>query len=155
MPAWQLGAAAKYSTGAALRAGPSSVPDAVARRDRCRLAVLSTAFPHAHRLTASVDYSHVFAGADRSSDRLFTVLAGGNELSWARLGLAISRRVAPRAVDRNRLRRQARESFRHLELASLDYVIVAKMDAVKAPNQMIRSSLNGHFSRLSQRVSKN
>ena len=113
---------------------------------------LSTAFPRARRLTSGVDYSRVFRGASRSSDRFFTVLARRNELAGARLGLAISRRVAPRAVDRNRLRRLARESFRHLELAPLDYVVMAKKDTVQATNQTVRSSLDKHFRRLSDQV---
>jgi ribonuclease P protein component len=94
----------------------------------------------------------VFAKADRSSDRFFTVLARLNELSQARLGLAIAKKIAARAVDRNRLRRLARESFRQLELASLDYVVMARKDAVSAPNPSLRSSLERHFARLSRRA---
>jgi len=111
-----------------------------------------TAFPRAHRLLAAADFSRVFAGADRSSDGFFTVLARLNELSCARLGLAISRRVAPRAVDRNRLRRLARESFRQLGLAPLDYVVMARRDAVTAPSPSLRSSLDRHFLQLSRRA---
>jgi ribonuclease P protein component len=138
-----------------LRGGPSSVPDPVARRDLCRVQSLSTAFPRTHRLLAGAEYSRVFGGADRSSDRFFTVLAKLNELPTARLGLAVARRVAPRAVDRNRLRRLAREAFRQLELAPLDYVVMAKKEAVTAANSEIRSSLDRHFSRLSLRVTQN
>lgn len=119
------------------------------------MSALSTAFPRSDRLLAGAEYSRVFGGAERSSDRFFTVLGKFNELSRTRLGLAISRRVAPRAVDRNRLRRMARESFRQLELASLDYVVVAKRDAVNATNPTLRGSLDRHFNRLSQRASKN
>jgi len=116
------------------------------------VAALSTAFPRSDRLLAGADYSRVFGGADRSSDRFFTVLGKLNELSRTRLGLAVSRRVAPRAVDRNRLRRMARESFRHLELAPLDYVVVAKRDAIHATKPTLRVSLDRHFNRLSERA---
>lgn len=119
------------------------------------MTALSTAFPRTHRLTAAADYSRVFAGAERSSDRFFTVLAKLNELSEARLGLAISKRVAPRAVDRNRLRRLARESFRKLDLAPLDYIVMAKKDAANTMNVTLADSLDRHFVRLSDRVSKN
>jgi ribonuclease P protein component len=94
----------------------------------------------------------VFGGADRSADRFFTVLARLNELTHARLGLAISRRSAPRAVDRNRIRRLARESFRQLELAPLDYVVMARHEAVSAEKSLLRSSLDRHFTRLSSRA---
>ena len=73
-------------------------------------------------------------------------------MSEARLGLAISKRVAPRAVDRNRLRRLARESFRLAEHASLDYVVMANRDATAAANQALRNSLDRHFARLCTRA---
>jgi ribonuclease P protein component len=111
----------------------------------------NTAFPRARRLTAGHEYSRVFGGADRSTDRFFTVLARLNDLPRARLGLAVSRRVAPRAVDRNRLRRLARESFRHLDLNHLDYVVMARKDAIGARNPELRGSLDRHFTRLSVR----
>lgn len=82
------------------------------------------------------------------------MLAKLNELSEARLGLAISRRVARRAVDRNRLRRLARESFRQLELAPLDFIVMAKREALAAENLQLRMSLDRHFTRLSERAVK-
>lgn len=118
------------------------------------MAATSKAFTRAQRLITGVEYSRVFGGADRSTDRFFTVLGRLNELSRARLGLAVSRRVAPRAVDRNRLRRLARESFRQLELAPLDYVVMARREAVSAENPVLRSSLDRHFTRLSARAAR-
>jgi ribonuclease P protein component len=111
---------------------------------------LSTAFPRARRLLTSADFSRVFRRAARSADRYFTVLARTNDLNSARLGLAISRRAAPRAVDRNRVRRLARESFR--QLTPVDYVVMAKRDAVAAPKAAVRRSLDRHFTRLSERA---
>jgi len=48
-----------------------------------------------------------------------------NGLTQARLGIIASNRVAPRAVDRNRFKRMAREAFRsaRLHLGGLDVVI--------------------------------
>jgi ribonuclease P protein component len=112
----------------------------------------STAFPRACRLLAGSDFSRVFAGADRSSDRFFTVLSRLNDVAAARLGLAIARRAAALAVDRNRLKRLARESFRQLELLPLAFVVMAKREAVSAPNPSLRSSLDRHFLRLSRRA---
>lgn len=112
----------------------------------------SEAFTRSSRLTAGAQFSRVFSGAERSSDRYFTVLARLNELSLARLGLAISRKVAPRAIDRNRLRRLARESFRHLPLAPLDFVVMARREALAAENSALRASLDRHFERLDRRA---
>jgi ribonuclease P protein component len=118
------------------------------------VAASGTAFTRSQRLTKGEEFTTVFGGADRSTDQFFTVLARINQLSGARLGLAISRRVAARAIDRNRLRRIARESFRHLDLAPLDYVVMARKDAVTAEKPALRASLDSHFSRLSARAPK-
>jgi ribonuclease P protein component len=112
----------------------------------------SKAFTRQSRLTASRDYEKVFGKSERSSDRFFTVLARANDVAQPRLGLAISRRVAPLAVDRNRLRRLAREAFRLGELAALDFVVMASKDALSAGKPELRSSLDRHFERLSRRA---
>ncbi|MDX1561994.1 MAG: ribonuclease P protein component [Gammaproteobacteria bacterium] len=112
----------------------------------------SFALTRAKRLTQATEFQRVFSGADRSSDRFFTVLAAASDTRAARLGLAISRRAASRAVDRNRLRRLARESFRQLDLAPLDFVVMAKPPAVATDNATLRTSLDRHFTRLSERA---
>jgi hypothetical protein len=37
----------------------------------------------------------------------------------------------------------------------LDYVVMAKKESVEAPNQAVRSSLDRHFIRLSERAGDN
>jgi ribonuclease P protein component len=48
-----------------------------------------------------------------------------NGLSQARIGIIASKRVAPRAVDRNRMKRMVRETFRSMRrlLAGIDVVV--------------------------------
>jgi ribonuclease P protein component len=94
----------------------------------------------------------VFSRSKRSSDGLFTVLARSNDETGPRLGLAISKRAAKRAVQRNRLKRIARETFRTQSgLASMDFVVMAGPTAKDASNGALRASLEAHFARLSQR----
>lgn len=77
------------------------------------------------------------------------MLASPNNQQKARLGLAISRRVAKRAVDRNRLKRFAREAFRLADaLGELDFVVLAKPPAASATPAELRASLQRHFARL-------
>jgi ribonuclease P protein component len=112
-------------------------------------------FPRARRLTSSPEFGRVFANPLRSSDRFFTLLARAGGRRAARLGLAISRRAAGRAVDRNRLKRLARESFRSQQaLPPLDYVVVAKPGAAVASKQQLRESLDRHFERLRRQASR-
>ncbi len=89
----------------------------------------------------------------RSADRYFTVLAVGGRVGRARLGLAISKKQVRRAVDRNRLKRLIRETFRcHKDqLVSVDLVVMARGAAVSADRLRLRSSLIRHLDRLAAR----
>ena len=68
----------------------------------------------------------------------------------ARMGLAVSRKVDPDAVGRNRIKRVMRDAFRHTrsQLAPGAYVIVARVPAGKAANADLRAA----FLRLLQRA---
>ncbi|HVS24424.1 MAG TPA: ribonuclease P protein component [Gammaproteobacteria bacterium] len=112
------------------------------------------AFSSRQRLHNPREFGRVFADPVRSSDRFFTVLARANERGVARLGLTIARRVAKRAVDRNRLKRLARESFRtQRSLPAWDFVVLAKPGAGDGERGALRESLDRHFERLKAQIS--
>ena len=81
-----------------------------------------------------------------------TVLARNNSGGVARLGLAISRKNARRAVDRNRIKRVVRESFRqHLELLrGLDIVILGRSGIAGKSNEELRAALDTHWNKLAR-----
>ena len=83
-------------------------------------------FPRELRLLSAKSYQQVFAGSSRFGNRYITILAADNNLPQARLGMAISKKCAKRAVDRNRLKRLVRESFRHNQttLPCVDLVVM-------------------------------
>ncbi|UEX78055.1 ribonuclease P protein component [Sediminicurvatus halobius] len=110
------------------------------------------AFPRSARLTRPAQYRRVFQGAERFADRYFTLLAAGGAPE-PRLGLAISRRVAPRAVDRNRLKRLVRESFRaqRAALPAVDAVVMARPAARHAGNAELAAALDRLWRRMAQR----
>ncbi len=75
-------------------------------------------FPKTARVRAAGDYARVFSTGRRARGRYFrgVFLARTDESDvpgTARLGMAISRKVDKRAVERNRIRRLIREWFRH------------------------------------------
>ncbi len=96
--------------------------------------------PKRCRLTEAEDYSRVFKNRCSIGDALFVCYAVSNTheqtrpTEQTRLGLAVSRKVSPRAVARNRIKRVIRESFRQSKqkLNGLDIVIVARPQASKA-----------------------
>ena len=75
-------------------------------------------------MRTGAEYARVFEQARRTSDPLLSLhwLAGETP---ARLGLAVSRKVDPNAVGRNRIKRVIRDQFRKLraQLPGGDYVL--------------------------------
>jgi ribonuclease P protein component len=107
-------------------------------------------FPRAARLVRAADYRLVFAGPLRVKGRFFVVIARPNGAQPARLGLAISRKQASRAVDRNRLKRIVRESFREHKqtLAGHDCVVLCRNPAKLAGNRELFESLALHWQQI-------
>ena len=97
-----------------------------------------------------------FKQAIRSSDRLLTILAAPNDLAFPRLGLAISKKHAKRAVDRNRIKRITRESFRlhQMMLPKADFVVMAKPVTKSLSNEDIFAALEIHWKRLKKLCEK-
>lgn len=66
-----------------------------------------------------------------------------------RLGIAVSKRIDPHAVGRNRIKRVARESFRLIRarLPAGDYVLLAQRQAASADNAQLAQALDGLWTR--------
>ena len=110
-------------------------------------------FPPQKRLITPADYQRVFQNPVKSSDQYFTLLAIKNQLESSRLGLAIAKKNVKRAVDRNTIKRAARESFRlqQQQITALDIVVLARRDAATASAAVLRKSLEKHWLRLEKR----
>lgn len=67
-----------------------------------------------------------------------------------RMGMAVSRRVSLRAVERNRIKRQIRESYRHrrADLPPVDILVIAYRDASGQPACELRRDLEALWSRV-------
>ncbi len=127
-------------------------------------------FPRRARLLKPDEYSRVFKKPVRSSDRYLTILAISRSVSDdeateaektsselnPRLGLAISKKNAKRAIDRNRIKRLIRESFRlhQHKLPPIDLVVMAKPVTKHAENRQITQSLCQHWEKLAKEFQK-
>ena len=107
-------------------------------------------FPRTARLLTPAVYGQVFKRSQRSTDKYFTVLYLHNDVQNARLGMAVAKKVLKRAVDRNLVKRQIRESFRrHLDdLAGFDLVVLCKRGISLQDKAALRSSLARHWKRV-------
>lgn len=117
---------------------------------------MDASFPREARLLDAADYSQVFKRNKRLANRYWIVLGHRRQSSASnkstdasaqqasRLGLAIAKKRAKRAVDRNRIKRVARESFRHnrTRLVGYDAVVMNKDNAASASTIELRQSLD-------------
>lgn len=110
----------------------------------------SERFPRAARLTTKAQFDRAFTDGARQHSALFRLHCIANAGAFARLGLALSRKLAPRAADRNRLRRHAREAFRRKRgpLAGWDLVLVPKPTALAAAGTALQADLHALFERV-------
>lgn len=114
--------------------------------------------PRRSRLTGKTAFSDVFEQATVSSDACFKVLGRRAGQTCARLGMAVSRQVDRRAVQRNRLKRVVRESFRAHYLAAnppepADLVVLPRRAAVSISNGQLFEQLGRHWQRIDERLS--
>lgn len=100
-------------------------------------------FPRLARVRAKVEFDRVFADGRRTSGPLLSLHVLQDQQP-ARLGLAVSRKVDPEAVGRNRIKRVVRDRFRHLRnaLAPGAYVLVARVPAGQADNATLRAAFH-------------
>jgi len=105
-------------------------------------------FPRTARVRSRADFDRIFKQGRR-------VALPELALHWQagdvgpRLGLAVSRKVDPHAVGRNRIKRAIRDAFRHCraDLAGGDYVVVARVGAARFSGGELRRAFAGLLSR--------
>ena len=105
-------------------------------------------FPKSARLRQRSEFARVFEHGRRTAAPALTL--HWMPASQARLGISVSRKVDPDAVGRNRIKRVLREAFRALrpQLASADYIVVARPPAAELENIVLRNT----FAQLLQRA---
>lgn len=106
--------------------------------------------PPAARLRRAADFAALRDARGRWQGCHFTLRWSASSAACARLGLAVSRKVSPRAVERNRIKRTVRESFRqvHAELPTVDLLVIARGSAAASANHLLREDLQRAWSRL-------
>ena len=84
------------------------------------------------RITKARAYAHIFPQGIPSQGKFWKLIAIPSGQVNSRLGLAISKKICKRAVDRNLFKRIARETFRQHrdDFSLLDFVVMIK----KMPN---------------------
>ena len=116
----------------------------------------SESFPRQLRLTRAFEFQQVFKNNFRCADACITILVRKKSARGPRLGFAIARKQVPRAVDRNRLKRLFRESFRKAQhrLPARDLVIMVRRGILLVGSDKIRDALDQYWNSIIKKCEK-
>jgi ribonuclease P protein component len=84
---------------------------------------LSLDYARDRRIVKTDEFSSVFRLRPIQRTAHFVLYARANQLDKARLGVVVAKRLAPRAVTRNAVKRAARELFRQSALPAVDCIV--------------------------------
>jgi ribonuclease P protein component len=121
------------------------------------LSVSSFKFDKSLRLLNAKAYKSVFDDAKlKVSTAEILILARINDSAIPRLGLVIAKKNAKHAVQRNRIKRIARESFRlrQHQLKGIDTVVLARRNLDKMDNVSMQRVFNRLWQQLEQKAEK-
>ena len=83
----------------------------------------SQSFPRERRIVKTDEFSSVFSLRPVYRTAHFVLYTRPNMLPQSRLGVVAAKRLAPRAVTRNTVKRMTRELFRQSALPALDCIV--------------------------------
>ncbi|MBS0352134.1 MAG: ribonuclease P protein component [Proteobacteria bacterium] len=110
---------------------------------------MCNSLPKKFRLIKNLEIKGVYQQGCVSRDNFFTCHYSPNDKFFSRLGVLVSKKKIPLAVQRNRIKRQVKEAFRlkRTELPQYDIVIVAKSSAGSTGNSELRHCLDNLFTK--------
>jgi len=110
-------------------------------------------FNRESRLLTPGHFQSVFSKPLRFGSSHITILISKNPDGRNRLGLAIAKKRVKLAVQRNRIKRQIRESFRlhQHDLPNIDLVVMVKSGTDQLENAEIRKQLEKIWRKIIQR----
>ena len=111
-------------------------------------------FSRRHRFAARGSFGPVLASTRKLRGALAVVHAVPGAPGRSRLGLALTRRLLPSSVERNRVRRIAREVFRRhaVKRAGLDCVVAMRAPLPRAGASALARELETLFDQLCARM---
>ena len=103
------------------------------------------------RLRKGREFDSVYAEGTVIGGPLFVVRAKRGTESGARWGFAVGKKLAPKAVVRNRVRRRLREAVRSVDAPrGMDVVLTARPRAIEAPLQLLEAELQRSLAKLAE-----
>ncbi len=118
---------------------------------------MSRDFGREKRLLTPSQFKAVFdSPSGKLPGRNVLLLVRENDLPHPRLGLVIGKKSVKLSVERNRIKRQLRETFRlhQMELAGWDVVVIARKGLADVDNSELARQFNKLWKRLSRTQSQ-
>ncbi len=87
----------------------------------------------------------MFNGTElRCGSKDLLLLVRSNQLGFPRIGFVLAKKHIKLAVQRNRIKRIVRESFRlqQTKFEAYDYVVMARASAIELSDQQLRSAID-------------
>lgn len=111
---------------------------------------MTARFTRRARLLKPEAFKSTFERGFRIHEKGLTAVVAANTLGHPRLGLAVSKKAVPLAVDRNRMKRQIRETFRLHQtlLPANDIVVLVKPGSRLKTLPHLRQSLERLWTRI-------
>lgn len=115
--------------------------------------MVTNKFTRESRLLTPSQFKNVFSKPLRFGSSHITILTTPNSDQTNRLGLAIAKKRVKLAVQRNRIKRQIRESFRTNQhnIPDIDIVVMVKSGTDKLDNSQIKQQLDKIWRKINQR----
>ena len=111
-------------------------------------------FQRRYRLTRAGDFQRVYKKGRRARSAHFTVFFQGNQLTYSRFGLTVSKKLGP-AVRRNRIKRIFREALRFERrdaMPGYDFVFNPYSSAATLKSPALAKDLAKLFAQLKEKL---
>lgn len=111
---------------------------------------MGNTYPKAHRLCKKNQIDNVFSDKKRLSFDCISIALTQNQQSHPRLGIIVSKKILPLAVNRNLFKRIIREEFRTRSelLKNVDFVVIAKRNLTGLTTEQMKVCLRKSLGKL-------
>ena len=102
------------------------------------------------RLKKASEYQAVFKTGKKLTSPYFSIINKANQFSHSRLGIIVSKKSVRKAVERNRIKRIIRESFRlnYQVLPALDVIVMVYPSVITIKNKQLYNQLQQRWLKL-------
>jgi len=125
------------------------------RIDSTLMSDFSNTLRPSNRMQHSAEFDLVFKTPEAKVHHQYFLVLGRSKKSDAdQLGLVVGKKNIPKAVQRNRFKRIARESHRLQMVRNCDIVILAKKVSPRVTNQELRTAFDTALTSLKKKINE-